>query len=158
METLPPEGLPTEFTSAQLRFSLHISNSRLEQLAQAGVIARTAKGRYAGDAIRRYVEFLRKAQEGPRDWQAVRTELGREKLALLRLERGQKEGRLLDKDDVRSMNVTIASNVKTRLLNVAPALAPRLTGLRSPAEGQALVDEAICEALTELSNLQFVAG
>ena len=80
-------------------------------------------------------------------------ELAREKLALLKLERGVKEGSLLEKNDVKAMNIGIATTIKTRLLNVAPSLAPLLTGLRSPAEGQALVDEAITAALTELAAL-----
>ena len=150
----PPESLPKEFSAADLRYCLNLTAGRLSQLEQAGIITRTRSGHYACDSIRNYIAFLRRSGEGlPKDWQTARVELAREKLALLRLERGQKEGRLLDKDDVRSMNVTIASTIKARMLNVAPSLAPRLTGLRSPAEGQALVDEAITTALAELAAL-----
>jgi hypothetical protein len=149
-----PESLPKEFSGADLRYCLNLTAGRLTQLDQAGIITRTRAGYYAADSIRNYIAFLRRSGEGlPKDWQTARLELARERLALLRLERGQKEGRLLDRDAVRDMNVGIASTIKTRLLNVAPSLAPRLTGLRSPAEGQALVDEAITAALTEPAAL-----
>jgi hypothetical protein len=148
-----PDGVPATFTSVQLRWLLGLSNSRLEQLMTAGVITRIEKGSYTANSIRRYVEFLRTAQEGPRDWQAARVELAREKLALLRLERGQKEGELLAKGDVKAMGVSIMRTVQARLLAVAPATAPRLLALHRPMEAEAIVRDAITAALTELANL-----
>src|SRR5215472_11169610 len=108
-----PDGVPAEFTAARLRWHLNVSNSRIEQLEQAGVIVRTTKGHYAGDSIRRYVEFLRKAQEGPKNWQAARVALAREKLALLRLDRLERQGQLVPLSEMLAANTTIARTIMT---------------------------------------------
>jgi hypothetical protein len=88
----------------------------------------------------------------------VRTEIGREKLALLKLERGAKESELLPKDDVRSMNVTIMHTVKARLLAVPRAIAPRLLHISRAAEAEEVANSAITGALEELSRLGDVSA
>ena len=153
-----PDGLAVALTSGQLRWLLGLSNSRLEQLMTAGVITRIDKGRYTVDSIPRYVAFLRKAQEGPRDWQAVRTALGKEKLAIAKLDRAEREGRSIPTDEVIAMNTSIATVVRTRMLAVGPKLAPRLVNLKTPAEAQALVSAQIEEGLVELSQLEVTLG
>jgi hypothetical protein len=57
---------------------------------------------------------------------------------------------------VVSKNITIAHTVSTRLLCVLSAVAARLIGLGSAAEGEAVVRPAIEEALEELANLGVV--
>ena len=153
MDTVP-DGLPTTLTSAQLRWLLGLTNSRVEQLTTAGMIKRVEKGKYSIDSIRRYVKFQREAQEGPADWRAVRTALMKEKLSLARLDRLEREGELLAKDDVKVMNVAIMHTVKARLLAVPNSTAPRLLELHRPVEAESIVREAIVDALTELANLQ----
>jgi phage terminase Nu1 subunit (DNA packaging protein) len=149
----PPETLPTEFSAAELRFLLNLTPGRLTQLEEAGIVVRTRAGYYGSRSIRNFVTFLRRSGEGPKDWQTARVELAREKLALLRLERGQKEGRLLDRDAVRDMNVGIASTIKARLLAVPRATAPRLLGLSHASQAEAVTTDAITDALAELAAL-----
>jgi hypothetical protein len=55
------------------------------------------------------------------------------------------------------MNTAIATVVKTRLLTVPAKTAPRLTGLSSPAQAEAVVRPEIEQALVELANLEAVA-
>jgi hypothetical protein len=153
MDSTIPDGLPKTFSTQQMKFFTGLSVARLDQLTQSGVIDRPAKGVYAADSVVRYINFLRRSGEGPRDWQSARVELAREKLALLKLERSEREGQLLRKDDVRNLGVSIMTTTKNRLLAVAPALAPRLVGLRSPMEGRELVNDAICDALSEIAAL-----
>ena len=147
-----PDGVPATFASVQLRWLLGLSNSRLEQFTTAGIIIRIEKG----SSIRRYVEFLRKAQDGSRDWQAVRTALGREKLAIARLDRLEREGKLIEADEIAVMNTTIARTIQARLLAVPAATAPRLVGLPSATAASAVTRAAIEDALLELSQLEAV--
>ena len=149
-----PDGVPATFTSVQLRWLLGLINSRLEQLTTAGVITRIEKGSYTANSVRRYVEFLRTAQEGPRDWQAVRTALAREKLAMARLDRLEREGKLVAADEIAVMNTTIARTIQARLLAVPVATASRLVGLPSAAAAEAVTRPAIESALLELSQLE----
>jgi phage terminase Nu1 subunit (DNA packaging protein) len=151
-----PEGLPPTLTTAQMRFLTGLSIGRLDQLAQSGVINRLSKGVYASDSVARYIRFQRESAAGPKDWRDVRTEIGREKLALLRLERRAREGELLEKTDVINMNVAIMTTVKNRLLAVPVATAPRLMELHRPQEAESVVRDAIVNALEELAGLRVV--
>jgi phage terminase Nu1 subunit (DNA packaging protein) len=144
------DGVPATFTAVQLRWLLGLSNSRLEQLTTAGVITRIEKGSYTANSVRRYVEFLRTAQEGPRDWQAVRTAIAREKLAMARLDRLEREGKLIEADEIAVMNTTIARTIQARLLAVPAATASRLVGLPSAGATEAVTRPAIEDALLEL--------
>jgi hypothetical protein len=152
-----PNGLPTALTSAQLRWLVGLTNSRVEQLTTAGVITRVEKGKYSIDSIPRYAKFQRQAQEGPADWRAVRTALAQEKLAMARLDRAEREGRLIEKDEVKAMNCAIMRTVQARLLAVPNSTAPRLLELHRPVEAEGIVRDAIVDALTELVNLRVVA-
>jgi hypothetical protein len=97
MQTDRPDSLK-EFSSAELKYLLNLSAGRISQLEGAGVVIRTRPGFYDVRSIPNFIAFLRKSGEAaPKDWQTVRSELGREKLALLRLERGVTEGSLLEK-------------------------------------------------------------
>jgi hypothetical protein len=78
----------------------------------------------------------------------------KEKLSLARLDRLEREGELLAKDDVKVMNVAIMHTVKARLLAVPNSTAPRLVELHRPMEAEAIVRDAITDALTELANLE----
>jgi hypothetical protein len=157
MKTSTPEGLPPEFTLAQLRWLLNVSSSRVQQLEQAGVVVRTRTGHYRGDAVRNYVQWLRKVGDGPRSWQDVRTQIGRERLAILRLERGQLEGDLLEKNRVRALGVEIMTNTKSRLLTVPNSVAPRLVEIHRAQEAEQIVRDGIVTALEEIARLGEVA-
>jgi hypothetical protein len=151
-----PRGLPPTFTTAQMLFLTGLSIGRLDQLAQSGVINRLSKGVYAPDSVARYIKFQRESAAGPQDLRAVRVALMKEKLRLAQLERGEREGRLLLKDDVISLNVSIVHVVKSRLLSTPTSIAPRLVELHRAAEAEAIVRDAITEALLELSQLEAV--
>jgi hypothetical protein len=88
----------------------------LSSSSRRGVITRIEKGRYEIGSIPRYVAFLRKTQEGPREWQAVRTALGKEKLAIAKIDRAEREERLIPTNEVIAMNTSIAAVVRTRML------------------------------------------
>jgi phage terminase Nu1 subunit (DNA packaging protein) len=155
--TTPAESLPKEFSAAELRYCL-ITAGRLSQLENSGVVTRVRAGFYAADSIRGYINFLRRTQDGaPRDWQAARVEVARERAAILKLERRQREGELLEKADVVGMNVEIMTVVRNRLLGVPSVTAPRLMELHRPYEAETVVRDAICDALEELSRLAVVA-
>ena len=154
----PPDTLPADFSAVELQYCLGLTGGRLSQLERSGTISRTRAGYYGRDSIRNYIAFLRRTQDGaPRDWQAARVEVAQERAALLRLERRQREGELLEKSDVRSMNVTIARTVMQRLMAVPASIAARLIGLHRAAEAEAIVRPAIEEALEQLAGLQVVA-
>jgi phage terminase Nu1 subunit (DNA packaging protein) len=86
----------------------------------------------------------------------VRTALAREKLAMARLDRLEREGKLVEADEIAVMNTTIARTIQARLLAVPVATASRLVGLPSAAAAEAVTRPAIESALLELSRLEVV--
>jgi hypothetical protein len=149
--------LPETVSAAQLRELLGgIGISHLNGLERSGVITKAGRDQYSLASVPSYIRWLRQNQAGPRDWQSARTALAEERAAILKLERLQKQGDLLPKNDVREMNCAIMHTTKTKLLGVAPSIAARLTGLGSPAQAQEIVGNAVTEALQELAGLAAV--
>jgi phage terminase Nu1 subunit (DNA packaging protein) len=145
--------LPETVTLDQLRMLLGVNTSHVNTLERRGVIKKVERDAYTLASVPAYIAWLRKVQAGPEDWRSVRTQIARERLALLKLERGEREGELLPKADVRAMNCEIASNIKNRLLVVPRSVAARLVGLSHAAEAEAITSDAITTALTELAAL-----
>ena len=145
--------LPETVTLDQLRMLLGVNTSHINTLERQGIIKKVERDAYQLASIPAYIQWLRKVQAGPEDWRSVRTQIGRERLALLRLERGQREGALLPKDAVKAMNCEIATTIKNRLLAVPRATAPRLIGLSHAAQAETVTMAAIVDALTELAAL-----
>jgi hypothetical protein len=153
-----PDGLPTDLSVDQLRWLLGgVSARRLEQPAAAGVIERTARGRYSIKAVPAYFRFQRQAEvRGGKNWQDVRVQVAREKLEILRLERAERERRAVPTDAVIRWITSVVTVAKTRLMGIGVKLAPRLASERAPARCQLLVEAEIVEALRELSQIQVV--
>ena len=86
----------------------------------------------------------------------MRTAIAREKLAMARLDRLEREGKLIEADEIAVMNTTIARTIQARLLAVPAATAPRLVGLPSATAASAVTRAAIEDALLELSQLEAV--
>jgi phage terminase Nu1 subunit (DNA packaging protein) len=149
--------LPSDVTGAELMRLLGVTRPRISQLEADGIVTRTGRDRYELASVPRYIAWLRKGNEGPVAWNRARTELAQERAQMARLERGQLEGRLLERDHVRHMNVSIAHTIKARLLAVPRATAPRLVGLAHATQAEAVTMDAITTALEELAALAFVA-
>jgi hypothetical protein len=154
----PKSALPESVSLTDLRMLLgDVTVSHVNHLERQGVIEKAERGMYTIASVGAYVRWLRKVQAGPEDWRSVRTQIGHERLALLRLERGQRERELLPKADVKRVNVGIMATIKARLLATPASLAVRLIELHHPQEAEAIVREGIVDALQELSALADVA-
>jgi phage terminase Nu1 subunit (DNA packaging protein) len=153
-----------EFTktvgSSDLATILGITTRRVEQLANKGILKREGRGSFdLADNVQAFVahrESVIAAEHGVGDFGRARADLYRERAKMARLQREEIEGSLIPTGEVIAMNTSIAAVIKQRMLAVGPKLAPRLTGLRTPAEAQAIVSTEIEEGLTELAQLDVV--
>jgi phage terminase Nu1 subunit (DNA packaging protein) len=145
--------LPETVTLDQLRMLLGVNTSHINTLERQGIIKKVERDAYQLASIPAYIQWLRKVQAGPEDWRTVGTQIARERLALLQIERRQREGELLPKADVKRLNVDIATTIKNRLLAVPRATAPRLLHLTHASQAEAVTTDAITDALTELAAL-----
>src|SRR5262249_5312924 len=88
-------GLPPHLTSAQLCFLLDLTRGRLAQLAHdGGPIVKLGPDRYSTESIPNFVRRMRERGDRSNDWNRARTELMRERAAVARETRLEREGQL----------------------------------------------------------------
>ena len=136
---------------------LNLTERRIQQLSQEGVIPKNERGRYdLENSVRCYVQYLQDRANGQSlesaDYHKERARLTKlqadEKSLLLE----QLRGKLLTVEDVSETWVEMITNARAKLLSLPNKMAAQVTGLQETAEIEALLKTAIYEALTELAN------
>ena len=151
----PKSALPDAVSLDVMRMLLGgVTTSHINGLARQGIIEKTERGMYTLASVGDYVRWLRRVQDGPRNWQDVRTEIGREKLALLKLDQQERERRVIPVGEVRQCWTTIARTIRDKILGLASRLAPRLTGIRTAVEVEAILRPELEQCLEELANMR----
>lgn len=153
-------AVPEKITGAELAALLGIDERTIRKLTDRGVMRQIERGTYdLGEAVRAYVthrEQVTAAEAGQGQYGQARAELYRERAAAARMRREELERTLIPSHAVIAFNVGIVSIVRTRLLAIPSKIAPRLVGLKSAGAAMEIVQEAITEALTELSRMTVV--
>lgn len=128
---------------------------RVQQLASEGVIPRAAKGRYELlPSVRGYVAFLRSRIEGEGgDYGAQRARLTRAKADMAEREAAQMAEELIPADDIEAAWTAVTASMRARLLGIPAKVAPQLVATKNFVEVQAIVRDAIYEALAELATV-----
>lgn len=135
---------------------------RIQQMAKEGIIPRMAAGKYDLVAcVHGYIRYLRDQAKG-RDPERVAEEkkITKENRLLKELARKQKEGLLVDAEEVRRSLAKAFTDVKTRIRSVAPKSAQAIAHLKAEkkvereliAEIQKILQREHDEALEELSH------
>jgi hypothetical protein len=154
MEKTKP-ALPETISLADIRWLLGgVTPTYINTLEREGVLEKIGRDQYTLASVPAYIRWMRKGHEGPQAWNRARTELARERAALAKLDRAEREGRVIDVDEVRACWVTIATTIRNRLLALASKLAPRLVGIRAATDAQAIVYGEIVEVLEELAAMK----
>ena len=96
-----------------------------------------------------------KSQDDPDDHYVrlakARADHEEEKAALARMDRLQREGALVDANEVEEHFIEIAARVKAKFLAIPVKLAPQLVAITDIGEAEALLKNAIHEALREMA-------
>jgi hypothetical protein len=95
------------------------------------------------------------AADGLESWTAAEA-ARRERIAIAKLrelELARAAGKVVDVEEVADKVGKRFSVVRTRMLALSPALAPRLAVLSTAEECGRLLDDAVRAALTELSSI-----
>jgi len=136
---------------------LGLTTRRLEQLAAAGTIVRTGRGRYALQAsVQRYAEALRDAAagRGASDLTAARARLARAQAEAAELELERKRGAWLLAAAVESLNADALVAFRNIVRRI-PVSAMTALGL-SPAQTRKLaflLDQALDELARKLERI-----
>lgn len=161
--------------SATLEKIIGVSDRRIRQLAEEGIIVRTAKGRYKlMESARNYILFLKVSIEASgADLPDGKLDLEEEKAIHERVKRQISELKLLTMRgelhkslDVERVMTDMLVSVKAKLLSMPTKLAPLLVARENADYIRALINKEVLEALNELKDYnpkefysgEFVAG
>jgi len=139
---------------------LHFRFRTITKLVDKKILRRESRGTFdTVDAVAAYVahrEAVVAAEQGAGDYGRARAQLYLERARAARIKREELEGALVPVAKILAFNTAIVGLAKNRLLGVPSKIAPRLVGLKTAAEGEALVRAEVYEALEELARLNDV--
>ena len=140
------------YTSKVVAQWIGVTERRVRQLRDAGVIAETRPGLYElQPTIRRYIAFL--GGEGKENYNAERTKLTAEKRKAAEMDNKQRRGDLHSTADFERGLKTMILNIRSRFLIIPAKCSPTIAAMGG--DQAAIYDtlkKAIDEALEEMSD------
>lgn len=136
---------------------LMLTERRVQQLANEGVIPKAERGRYPlAPAVQGYVRYLKDravAGDVSEDGVAVsKARLIKARARTAEMEADQLEGKLLDRAEVEGAWKTMVLNMRAKLLGIGTRAAPQAVAAANVAEAAALIEQLVGEALNELAE------
>jgi phage terminase Nu1 subunit (DNA packaging protein) len=137
---------------------LDLTERRVNQLTNEGVIPKVAHGRYnLPMAVRAYIKYLRERAvqgdpKGADEVGASRAALLKARARMATLEADQAEGSLLKRADVERVWVAIIAAMRSRILAIPSSVAQSIVFLNTPAQVADLLTNAVSEALDEIAT------
>ena len=149
--------IPKQISTSDLAALFGIDKRTIAKLAEKQVLQREGRGTFdMGASVRAYVahrEAVVAAEHGTGTYAEARTEWMQEKAAAARIDRVEKQGKLVNVDIVRDQMVSLIGIVRTYFLGCPVKLAPRLVGLKTTVEFQQVLDREVRQILTEISDV-----
>ena len=141
----------TLYTSKVIAEWLGVTERRVRQLRDEGVIAETSPGLYAlRPTVSRYITYLRK---GSSDLNEERAKLTKAKREATEMENARLRGELLEAGEIEKGLRTMNLNIRSRFLSIPAKLAPALVvASGDQAAMYDLLKRAIYETLEELTD------
>ena len=164
-------ALPREISTGDLARLVGCSTRRIAQLVEENVLERTRHGAFdASQAVQAFmnhrVRLAEKAAtkaiaaaEGSREYDQAKASWMIEKANTARIAREQREGELIDVEEVEAVEGALFSNFRTHLLAVPSRVAARWPTIRTAQEAELLVSNEITGAMVEFTNREIrIAG
>ena len=138
---------------------LDLTERRVRQLADEGVIPRAGRGRYElVGAVRGYVRYLRdrvlKGDVGPADYGLERARLVKARADLAEMEAAQRRGELLPAPEVTAAWTRIVVLMRARLLALPDKIAPLVHEATTIPEARNTLKDAVHEVLAEIATAE----
>lgn len=145
-----------EITGAQLAGILKLTERRIRDYAKEGIVTKTGRGRYhflkSLNGYLTYVQIREIEANAPPDYQAERTRLVRAQAEGAELKNAQMRRDLLPSEDVLLVWDMQHANIRRTALSIPAKLANRVATEANPHQCQKLINDAICDALDDLSR------
>lgn len=147
-------------SSSTLGKILNLSERRIRQLAEVGVVEKVKRGQYKLiDNIQRYIMYIKTNDEASDIESDNKLDLDREKALYERVKRKQAElklaamkGTMHESKDVERVMSDMLANFRSKVLGIASKVAPMLVARDNITEIQNLIQKECFEALSELSE------
>jgi phage terminase Nu1 subunit (DNA packaging protein) len=140
---------------------LDLTPQRVAQLVNNGVIPRKERGRYElVPVVRGYIHYLREraikgdAQAGGDDYATHRARLTKAKADMAEMEKDQMASVLIPASDVGDAWETMTGNMRARMLAIPSKAIATVFSAEDVNEAKKILQEAINEALAELSSIE----
>ena len=138
-------------SGAELASLLGLTDRRVRQLADQGVLTRQAEGDYVlPDAIEEYYTYKYKADEEV-DYMAEKAKHEKAKREMAELELQKRRNEVHEAENVRRVMSDMLSNLRSQLLGIPAKMAPRLADRSADYIAGELTQE-IEDRLTELCD------
>ncbi len=143
------------YTSKIIASWLDLSERRVRQLRDEGVLTETKPGLYElRSTVVRYIIFLRKGSSNLNDERAMLTKAKRE---AAEMENALRKGTLHETADIEKGLQTMCLNIRSRFLSLPAKLAPAIAAKKySQAEIFDFLKQAVDETLEELNKYQTI--
>ncbi len=138
-----------------------LTDRRIRQLENEGVIKKISRGRYSlQENIKSYINFIKanadlkekKTEENKVDYDEEHALLEQTKRKKLELELAAMRGTMHHSEDVERVMMDMLANFKAKILSIPSKLAPNLMTFKSDADIQEYLLENMIEVLEELSE------
>ena len=140
----------TLYTSKAVAQWLGLTERRIRQMRDAGIIRETKPGLYdMKPTVQDYLAYLR---NNTGDLNQQRAELTKTKKELAKLELDERKGDLHRTEDIEQALTTMLMNFRTKVMSMPAKLAKTLAGMSDNAEIYDLLKKETDEALDELSD------
>lgn len=140
----------TLYTSKAVAQWLGLTERRIRQMRDAGIIRETKPGLYdMKPTVQAYLAYLRNNMG---DLNQQRAELTKTKKELAKLELDERKGDLHRTEDIEQALTTMLMNFRTKVMSMPAKLAKTLAGMSDNAEIYDLLKKETDEALDELSD------
>lgn len=136
-----------------------LSERRIQQLAQEGIIPKPDKNQYElVGCVRAYINYLQQRAFGkgaaPKDTHLERARLIKAQADIAELDLAQRTGALITVDRVESDWMTMVNSCRSKLLSIPTKCAYQVMALDNPEEIQKYLERTIFEALSELADYE----
>ena len=152
--------MPTSYPVNTIAKLFGLSERRVQQLAQEGIIPKPEKNQYElVGSVRSYIDYLQQRAFGkgvaPRDTHLERARLIKAQADMAEIELAERTGALVTVDRVEMDWITLVNACRSRLLSIPTKVAYQISSLKEPEEIEKFLKRTIHEALTELASYEY---
>lgn len=151
--------MPTSYPVSTIAKLFGISERRVQQLAQEGMIPKPEKNQYElVGCVRSYINYLQQRAFGkgigPQDTHLERARLLKAQADMAELDLAEKLGELVSVERVEADWLAMVSACRAKLLSIPTKSAYQVSNLKDTHEIEKFLKRTIHEALSELANYE----